>query len=208
MALRLWTEPCFWRGTRIVFQSLYREISGAYHLPADEAVACQSSPRFSAPLPILIRRRYPERQDCRHVYYGDVHVGTIAIRAGIPFDEDPWGWTVGFYPGAEGHQDSDGTAATFDQARADFEVAWNDLLPTLTEADFDRWREARDWTARKYVMWDGEKFPSQKPSSLMRCPCGEVFDSHLLEHTVIQVSHITRIKQADAIRRSRHGERQ
>jgi hypothetical protein len=29
-------------------------------------------------MPALTRRRYPERQDCWHVYYGDVHVGTIA----------------------------------------------------------------------------------------------------------------------------------
>jgi hypothetical protein len=31
-------------------------------------------------MPALTRRRYPERQDCWHVYYGDVHAGTIAIR--------------------------------------------------------------------------------------------------------------------------------
>jgi hypothetical protein len=30
----------------------------------------------------LTRRRDPERPDCWHVYYGDVIVGTIAIRAG------------------------------------------------------------------------------------------------------------------------------
>ena len=35
-------------------------------------------------MPALTRRRYPERPDCWHVYYGDVHVGTIAKRAGIP----------------------------------------------------------------------------------------------------------------------------
>ena len=45
------------------------------------------------------------------------------------------------------------------------------LLPTLTEADFDRWREARDWTARKYAMWErGEKLPSQIPTTMMTCP--------------------------------------
>jgi hypothetical protein len=63
------------------------------------------------------------------------------------------GWAVGFYAGTEPRQDSDGTAATFDQARADFEAAWDALLPTLTEADFDRWLDQRDWTARKYAMW-------------------------------------------------------
>ena len=33
-------------------------------------------------MPTLTRRRYPERPDCWHVYYGDVHAGTIARRVG------------------------------------------------------------------------------------------------------------------------------
>ena len=43
-----------------------------------------------APMPELTRRRNLEAPDeCWHVYYGDVHVGTIAIRTGSPQDEDP-----------------------------------------------------------------------------------------------------------------------
>jgi hypothetical protein len=49
-------------------------------------------------MPALTRRRYLERHDCWHVYYGDVHVGTIARRAGVPVDVDQWGWNCGFYP--------------------------------------------------------------------------------------------------------------
>jgi hypothetical protein len=37
-------------------------------------------------MPALTRRRYPEA--CWHVYYGDVLVGMIAIRGGIPPDKD------------------------------------------------------------------------------------------------------------------------
>jgi hypothetical protein len=37
-------------------------------------------------------------------------------------------------------------------------------LSNRTEADFQAWRDARDWNARKYAMWDvGERLPSQKP---------------------------------------------
>jgi hypothetical protein len=64
-----------------------------------------------------------------------VRVGTIAIRTGIPHDKDPWGWSCGFYPGSHPGDCTNGTAATFDQARADFEEAW---------------RDARDWHAEKY----------------------------------------------------------
>jgi hypothetical protein len=144
-------------------------------------------------MPALTRRRCPEaRDECWHVYYGDVHTGTIALRGGIPHDEYPWGWSCGFYPGSHPGECTNGSAATFDQARADFETAWCVFLAKRTEADFQAWRDARDWTARKYAMWAaGERLPSQKPSSLMTCPCGEVFDSHRLEQTLIHVPHIT-----------------
>jgi len=49
----------------------------------------------------------------------------------------------------------------------------------------------------QYAMWKaGEWLPSQKPNSLMRCPCGQVFDSHKLEHTLIHVPHITAARRA------------
>src|SRR5215470_4796052 len=35
------------------------------------------------------------------VYYGDVRVGTIGARAGVPFNVDQWGWSCGFYPGLD-----------------------------------------------------------------------------------------------------------
>jgi hypothetical protein len=35
----------------------------------------------------LTRRRDPEaREECWHIYYGDVRVGTIAIKSGAPSD--------------------------------------------------------------------------------------------------------------------------
>jgi hypothetical protein len=85
-------------------------------------------------MPALTRRRYPERQDCWHVYYGDIHVGTIARRAGCPVDVDPWEWKCGFYPGMEPGQRKGGTAVDLDEARAGFEGAWRTILPGLTEA--------------------------------------------------------------------------
>src|SRR5271167_3556000 len=127
-------------------------------------------------MPALTRRRYPERPDCWHVYYGDVHVGTIAIRSGCPIDVDQWSWSCGFYPGMEPGEHQDGTAADFEEARAEFEAAWLRILPALTEADFQAWRDQRDWTERKYAMWArGEKLSTQFPSSMMGCPCGARF---------------------------------
>jgi hypothetical protein len=98
-------------------------------------------------MPELTRRRSLEAPDeCWHVYYGDVRVGTIAIRTGMPPHEDPWGWSCGFYPGSHPGECIDGTAATFDLARVEFEDAWRVFLSNRTEADFQSWRAQRDWT--------------------------------------------------------------
>jgi len=152
-------------------------------------------------MPTLTRRRdFEAQKECWHVYYGDVHVGTIAVRVGIPHDEDPWEWSVGFYPGSHSGEHTNGAAATFDQARAGFEEAWAMFLSNRTEADFQAWRGARDWMARKYALWDaGKKLPPNewgpgKPcSTFMKRPCGEIFDSQRLEQNLTHVSHISAV---------------
>ena len=40
-------------------------------------------------MPTLTRRCSADRPDCWYIYYGDVHAGTIAMRAGNPHDIDP-----------------------------------------------------------------------------------------------------------------------
>ena len=114
-------------------------------------------------MPALTRRRYPERQDCWHVYYGDVHVGTIAIRAGVPVDVDQWGWACGFYPGSHPRECTGGSAPTFEEARAEFEVAWRMFLANRTEVD--SWHDQEAWTAEKYRRFDrGERMsPDWRP---------------------------------------------
>jgi hypothetical protein len=118
--------------------------------------------------------------------HGDVRIGTIAKRVGIPNDQPRWGWSCGFYPGSERGEGMGGAAATFDQAKADFETAWRTFLAKRTEADFQAWRDHQEWTERKYAIWKrSERLPTQKPT------CGQMFDSHRLEDTVIHVPHIT-----------------
>jgi hypothetical protein len=109
----------------------------------------------------LTRRRDPEaHQEVWQVYFGDVRVGTIGKRAGVPVDVDQWCWSCGFYPGSEPGEHFTGTAAAFDQARADFEAAWQVFLSNRTEADFQAWRDQRAWTREKYGRFDrGERMP-------------------------------------------------
>jgi hypothetical protein len=118
----------------------------------------------------LTRRRYPERPDCWHVYYGDVQVGTIARRAGR----------------ASGRYVSD-----FRQARSDFEAAWAALLPKRTEADFLAWRRQKAWTDWKYAMHESHcRMPTQNTSGQSRCFCGVAIDLKNTEEHVYS-AHMT-----------------
>jgi hypothetical protein len=90
-------------------------------------------------MPQLTRRRSPDApEECWHIFYGDVQVGTIAIRVGVPHDEDPWGWNCGFYPGSHPCECTSGTADSFDEARADFEGAWKIFFRSAPRPIFGR----------------------------------------------------------------------
>ena len=69
-------------------------------------------PHFNSGMPVLTRRRSRvHRQEYWLIYYGDVHVGTIAERTGNPHDAEPWEWRCGFYPGSSPGECTSGTAA-------------------------------------------------------------------------------------------------
>ncbi|MGX9944899.1 hypothetical protein ACTG4Q_20775 [Bradyrhizobium denitrificans] len=123
-------------------------------------------------MPQLTRRRDndPHREGWL-VYFGDVQVGHIGQRAGVPTHAPQWGWSCGFYPGCDPGQSSSGTAETLDQARAAFEEAWNKLAATRTEAHYEEWRQSRDFHAWKDLMHD-ERLPLPTQSDRARCFCG------------------------------------
>ncbi|MGC0389345.1 hypothetical protein ABIF91_001699 [Bradyrhizobium sp. USDA 241] len=124
----------------------------------------------------LTRRpdKEPHRAGGWFVYYGDVRVGHIGKRAGVPTHAPQWVWNCGFYPGCDPGQSTNGTAETFEQARAGFEEAWRKLLVTRTEAHFELWRQSRDFHAWKDRMHDERlPMPTQRESGRARCFCGE-----------------------------------
>lgn len=64
------------------------------------------------------------------------------------------------FPGCKAGEHRAGSAPTFDEARSDFERAWRIISARRTEADYQAWRDQRDWTERKYAMRDrGEQVP-------------------------------------------------
>jgi hypothetical protein len=108
------------------------------------------------------------------------------------------GLAVRVLSGSSPGECTSGTAASFWEARTAFEDAWRVFLANRTEADFQAWRDERDWTERKYALFDAGQRPPPaewepgKPCSIwMKCRCGELFDSRRLDHTVLHVPHIS-----------------
>jgi hypothetical protein len=127
---------------------------------------------------VYTRRRNPDaRQESWQVCYSDVRVGSIAMRSAIRPTPTRGAGAAASIRAAIQRECTSGTAATFDQARADFEESWRVFLANRTEADFDEYRKHRAWTAWKYAMWDsGCKLPTQLASGRSTCFCGAVID--------------------------------
>ncbi|MCP3471455.1 hypothetical protein NLM33_14060 [Bradyrhizobium sp. CCGUVB1N3] len=85
-------------------------------------------------MPPLTRRR--SKVDAHHemwlIYFGDVRGGWIARRSGVPNSAPQWGWSCGFYTGTDPGEHRSGIAETFEEARADFQAAWQELAATRT----------------------------------------------------------------------------
>jgi hypothetical protein len=148
-------------------------------------------------MPALNRR--PNRDSHREgwfIYYGDVQIGHIGKRAGVPVSVNQWGWHCGFQPAAQRGVAAAGTAPNFDQARNAFERAWQKILPRCTEDDFTSFRRQRAATAWKYKMWESNsKMPTQSAEGRSTCYCGVPItianmDSH------IYAAHLAEEEQA------------
>jgi hypothetical protein len=139
----------------------------------------------------LTRRRDSHRPDRWKIYFGDVCVGDIGPRAGIPTTVDQWEWYCGFVPPAHRGVHAGGTAIDFPDARQKFEAAWRNLRNAFTNDDFTEYRYAHAWTTWKQRMWkEGGKLPTQTQDGRSRCFCGVEIDiSGMAAH--VKAAHMT-----------------
>jgi hypothetical protein len=79
----------------------------------------------------LTRRKDPHLPDHWHVYLGDIAIGSIGKRAGVPLHADHWEWSCGLHPNS-----TSGTAATFKGAREAFAAAWAKIEPRIVPEAF------------------------------------------------------------------------
>lgn len=142
----------------------------------------------------LTRRRDPDAShEAWLIHYGDVLVGTVAVRTGVPSEADQWSWRVGFHPASGRGLRASGIAKSFDAARAAFDTAWQFLLPKFTEADFREYRQHRAMDTWKHQMWaEGCKLPTQVADGRSTCFCGvEITIADVEKH--VYVAHMEAI---------------
>ena len=143
-------------------------------------------------MPTLTRRRDPHaRQESWRVYFGDIRVGMIAQCVGNSDAAPKWQWRMGFYPGVEPDDQRTGSAPTFEAARADFDAAWHQLMPKLTEENFAACRRNRAFDDWKTMMWDCScRLPTQELTGRSLCYCGALIDLKTTE-AHIYAAHMT-----------------
>ena len=136
----------------------------------------------------LTRRRLDTAFESWAIFHGDVRIGSISARSGVPKHVNQWQWACGFFPGCGPREMTSGTAADFTEAREAFERAWKALQPHKTEADYQEWRDHRDFTDWKYTMRDeGLQLPTQITSGVSKCYCGKTItiagiSEHVRQH--------------------------
>jgi len=130
-------------------------------------------------MPTLTRRRVKDQQT-EHwlIFDGDIEIGSIGTRSGVPTYVDQWQWTISFYPPSHRGVRAGGMARNYPEARGAFERAWREIEPEITEADRVEHRRERAYTAWKYNMWvTGCRMPTQSASGRSQCYCGAEIDS-------------------------------
>jgi hypothetical protein len=121
----------------------------------------------------LTRRRLDAGFEGWAIFYGNVRIGSISSRSGVPEWVNQWQWTCGFYPGCEIHEITAGTGADYGEAREAVANAWAKLLPLKTEGHFQEWRDFRDFTKWKDAMRDTKlPLPTQSTTGVSKCFCG------------------------------------
>ena len=87
-------------------------------------------------MPTLTRKRVNDRPETWHIRYAGVSVGMILERSGVAKARIRGNGVVASTPAAGRERIDTDRATNFDAARAGFEAAWREYLPTRTEADF------------------------------------------------------------------------
>jgi hypothetical protein len=96
-------------------------------------------PRFDGVSPPSPAASSDTPDECWHVHYGRYARRDHRDPHSYPHDEYPWGWSCDFFSSNHPRQHADGVAA------ASIRLAPPILASKRSEADFQAWRDERDW---------------------------------------------------------------
>lgn len=137
-------------------------------------------------MPLTRRRDATENLEQWSIYDEGVLVGLMR-KVGATDGKTAWQWSCGM--SELPHQPS-GSAADFDEARAELQQAWDEIAHQVTPAMREEWLYHEAFTAWKYAMHDaGCQMPTQKPEGWSHCFCGaRITTSGVPDH--IRVAHM------------------
>ncbi len=148
-------------------------------------------------MPKLTRRlTWPDDKNARDtwsIYYDDVSVGGIGVRAGVPDHVDKWGWSVGFYPGMHPGESVHGSASTFQLARIAWAAAWERYLPKCTPEAFEEYRAHKRYLADR----EAGRLPPRSKRPIIKCACGVMFDTWDPASNQIHAPHVYLMQRAN-----------
>jgi len=150
--------------------------------PGPCAISAPILKNYLQAMPFTRRRDNTENLEQWSIWDGDVRVGVMRK---VMATEGTMTWQWGCWG------DETGNAGTFEEARAEFQRAWDRVAPTITEADRDAFRFQEAHTAWKYAMWDaGCRMPTQSPDGWSVCFCGARITA-ASSGTHIRAAHMT-----------------
>ncbi len=139
-----------------------------------------------------VTRRADAEPDSWSIWYDNVCVGSIAKQPWNTQHGIRWLWTCGFQPGATPKDYSSGLTDTFEEARDQWQAAWEVYLPRRTDIDFEEWRQHQRFMANKMA---GRLLPDA-PANIMDCACGAKFDSYKPTEVEAHAGHIYQAQRA------------
>jgi hypothetical protein len=149
----------------------------------------------------LTRRLIDEDHQTWAIMCADVRVGAISKRSGAPRHVPQWRWDCGFYPGIEPGQHQEGVAETFEEARSEFQVAWERLQSVMAADALDRYRKWWEGDQRRWqLIREGWKPPQW--AGEMTCACGTRFNSWVPAQSQEHCPHIYAAQAAGTWARS------
>jgi len=83
------------------------------------------------------RRSDNAHQETWHVYFDDVHIGSIGERAGVPVDVDQWSWRCWLLSPVTSRDSENRYSERLTRSkRAPHFAAWAQIEPMVTDANF------------------------------------------------------------------------